>query len=347
MTLPKVLPSHQPALADQGWTTITYDKPRDPLRDAADGLFQASQAFFDLPISYKAGFKTRAGTEEGWSRVDGEKEFITLRSIDRTPTELKDAATTFWAQAGGLLNETLGRIAVSLGLPAEALTVYSQPCAELKSQRTMTMLRLFRYEGFEGKESKIVAEGNLSLSWGLLFHGFNVCSAGHKDLGLLSLVIGDTPGLEVFDRNVNGWFEIERSYTEPAASLLVGRQLNLLSNDRYWPGGHLVRSYPSPVQQTPKIPVEAERTYRYSIVFVLRAHSPVPINTDILTSSITGYFHKPMKDITALDLFRELHGSHFNINTNIEDREKQRVRLALKKEKGELPAIETTRVSNQ
>lgn len=158
VTFPKVLPYHQHALNDQGWSTITYDTPTDKLHEASQALFRASRAFFDLPLSYKETFKTEIGSEEGWSRIEGEKELITLRCLEGTPKELKDAAASYWAEAGGLLNEILGRIAESLGLPPEALTVYSEPCAKLPVEKTATMLRLFRYEGFEGTESKTVAE---------------------------------------------------------------------------------------------------------------------------------------------------------------------------------------------
>ena len=91
--------------------------------------------------------------------VEGEKEFITLRGLDSTPPELRDAATAYWREASGLLNETLGKVAESLGLAEDALTCFSKPCMELSKLRTATMLRLFRYEGFEGMESKLVAEG--------------------------------------------------------------------------------------------------------------------------------------------------------------------------------------------
>jgi isopenicillin N synthase-like dioxygenase len=164
LDLPKILLEHQFALADQGWTTVTYDTPSDSLYYSSQALLQASKAFFDLPQSYKEGFKTQIGSEEGWSRVEGEKEFITLRSSNNTPAELKDAASAYWSEAGGLLNQLLGCIARSLGLPAEALTIYSEPCSRLQPQKTATMLRLFRYEGFEGEQSKTVAEGKLGHS---------------------------------------------------------------------------------------------------------------------------------------------------------------------------------------
>ncbi|KAG0646643.1 hypothetical protein D0Z07_7461 [Hyphodiscus hymeniophilus] len=312
VALPKVLPSHQYALSEHGWTTVTYNEPTDNLHEASQALFQASQAFFDLPQSYKETFKTEIGSEEGWSRIEGEKELITLRCLGNTPKELKEAASAYWAEAGGLLNETLGRISESLGLPAKSLTQYSEPCAKLGSEKTATMLRLFRYEGFEGKESKTVAEP-------------------HRDLGLLSLVNGDTPGLEVWDRNVQKYYQLERTYARPAGSLLVGRQLERLSNGRYVSGGHLVRSYPEEITSDPTKPPKPSRPYRFSIVFVLRAHSPIPVDTDNLTTSITGPYKNPLRDITANELFSSIQSAHFNINTHIEEREVQRQRLAEQK----------------
>lgn len=162
VTFPKVLPIHQPALADQGWTTITYSDP-DPLYTRSQSLLAASKAFFDRPADYKEGFKTSGGSAEGWSLVEGEKEFITLRSTDKLPDELRDSVIAFWAEAGGLLDVILGRVAMSLGLPAEELTAFSSPCKVMGRRRTQTMMRLFRYEGFEDMQSKIVAEGKPSV----------------------------------------------------------------------------------------------------------------------------------------------------------------------------------------
>ena len=77
--LPNVIPEHRFNLADQGWTTITFDTQEDPLLLSYQQLFDASKTFFDLPIEYKEQFKSKHGSEEGWSRNEGEKEFITLR----------------------------------------------------------------------------------------------------------------------------------------------------------------------------------------------------------------------------------------------------------------------------
>lgn len=160
--------------------------------------------------------------------------------------------------------------------------------------------------------------------------------AAHKDLGLLSLVVGDTPGLEVWDMSNRGWFQIEKTYKRGEGSLLVGRQLERLSNGRYVAGGHCVRSYPSPPQQTsnPSTPDGEGKNYRYSIVFVLRAHSPVLVNTDHLTTPVTGEHRDPIRDVTARELFRGIQSKHFNINTGLDERNEQRQKLAEKRVQG-------------
>ncbi|PBP16047.1 2og-Fe oxygenase family protein [Diplocarpon rosae] len=305
VALPRVHPDHVLTLSDQGWTMIELDRgPSDPLHSSYLNLLQASRAFFAMPQEYKRQFQTQHGTEEGWSHVEGEKEFITLRTTHSTPRELQEVAASYWAEASSLLSETLGKVAESLGLPAEALTVYSKPCTALGAEETATMLRLFRYEVFKGSRSKIVAES-------------------HADLGLLSLVIGDKPGLEVRDTRNNVWFPIERSYESPKGSLLVGRQLERLSNGRYNAGGHRVRSYPSGAFLSNPT-VTPPHGYRHSIVLVLRAHLPIQINTDELTTGITGSFSSPLKGITAMELFKEIHSAHFNVNTSMNERQEQK-----------------------
>ena len=277
------------------------------MNKSIDNLFAASKHFFSLPETYKTKFLTKFGSEEGWSSIPGEKEFITLRTLDKVPEELREAAIDAWTRVfGGLLNQTLSGIEQSLEMDPTALTRFAEPCSNLDNDKRATMLRLFRYEGWE---DKIVAEP-------------------HNDLGLLSLVAGDSPGLEVWNMQQQSYFPIEKSYqlTGPAATLLGGRQLQRLTNGRYVPGGHLVRAYPKPQDIPGEIP-STEKRYRYSIVFVLRAHNPVPIDTDKLTTRITGEHKEPMKDATAKDLFLKIKNAHYNINTGIQDREQQKQKL--------------------
>ncbi|KAA8569473.1 hypothetical protein EYC84_001104 [Monilinia fructicola] len=302
-----------------GWSTLTF-APTDPIHISSQKLLRASKSFFDLPHEYKAQFLTGKGTEEGWNRVEGEKEFITLREIHSTPPELLDAAKEFWEVTGDVLNRLLGEIASSLGMRKDLLTRYSEPCSKLQEKRTATMIRLFRYEG-DGVSRKVVSEP-------------------HRDLGLLSLSISDVPGLEVLDKYSRTSFPIERSYGgKDAGTVLVGRELEFLSNGRYPAGGHSVRMYPEVATRNErdkgdngnKEQLAAVEHYRYSIVFVLRGHEDLAIDTDELTTPITGRWEKPTRALKMEDLYRHYTRKHVNINVEAEQRQEQRRRLYEKK----------------
>ncbi|KAF2126473.1 hypothetical protein P153DRAFT_297145 [Dothidotthia symphoricarpi CBS 119687] len=339
--LPLVLPKHQQALPNLGWTSITFPQPSSlpnsnsntthfpnastteqipglhPLQVAYEDLFAASQAFFNQPDSSKQQWKHRLGSEEGWSAIPGEKEFITLRTLEYCPEVLRQPAKKYWDLMGEHLSKTLGRISTSLGLPDDeqaGLRQFVGPCAsmqEKEEEKTATMLRLFRYEGWEAKE---VAEP-------------------HADLGLLSVVVGNVPGLEVWDGNA--WFDVEREVERSGrkgASILVGRQLQRFSNGRYPAGGHRVVSYglppsgPSPTISPSVLQTEQKR-YRFSIVFVLRAHEPLLIQSSTLETNITGTWDEPLEGITVGKMYEQIRGKHFNINIGVEEREKQRQKI--------------------
>lgn len=315
--LPLVLPEHQNLLSHHGWTTITlpqlsadaHSLPAHPLQAAYQDLFRAAQSFFDSPDAEKTKWKHRLGTEEGWSKIPGEKEFITLRTLAYTPDVLKAPAKRYWNLMGAHLSSTLGRVSASLGLSAEedaGLRKFVGPCArmgEKEEDKTATMLRIFRYEGWE---AKVVAEP-------------------HSDLGLLSAVVGDVPGLEVWGGN--GWIDIERGYEGCEATYTVGRQLERLSNFRYPAGGHRVVSYGAPEAMTAvgaEVAATEKKRYRHSVVFVLRAHEPVVVESAELETQITGKWAEPVSGVTAGKMYEEIRSKHFNINIGHEEREQQR-----------------------
>ncbi|KAI8932070.1 hypothetical protein NX059_010958 [Plenodomus lindquistii] len=337
--LPLVLPEHQHTLSTLGWTTLTFPGPVQehqstdipdlpatpaphPLQTASSALFAASQTFFALPDSQKQTWKHKLGSEEGWSKIPGEKEFITLRTLEYCPEMLRQPAQRYWNLMGAQLSNTLGRICTTLGLPDgedEGLRQFVGPCGRMQhvdAMKTATMLRLFRYEGWEAKE---VAEP-------------------HADLGLLSVVVGDVPGLEVWDGFT--WFECEREVQRAGrkgATVLAGRQLERLSNGRYPAGGHRVVSYGEGRQMAMTTPAGnsqgEEKSYRFSIVFVLRAHEPVVIDSEDFETDVTGKWLEPMKGVTAGKFYEQIRGRHFNINIDVDEREKQRRRLANEKAK--------------
>ena len=89
---------------------------------------------------------------------------LTLRTLNQTPPQVRDAVLAFWADVGALLrDQLLGSMAESLGLSPDALTDFVGPGAELGAEKTATMVRLFRYEGCNTAvgEGKIVAERTL------------------------------------------------------------------------------------------------------------------------------------------------------------------------------------------
>ncbi|KAI4699950.1 hypothetical protein J4E81_003983 [Alternaria sp. BMP 2799] len=330
--LPLVLPEHQQTLSALGWTTVTFPESSPsqseatnhehqapapgphPLQAAYEQLFAASQAFFNQPDKEKQRWKHKLKSEEGWSKIPGEKEFITLRTLEYCPQVLRGPAKRYWDLIGQHCSNTLGRISASLGLPDgedEGLRQFVGPCGALQAsdkEKTATMLRLFRYEGWE---AKVVAEP-------------------HADLGLLSVVVGDVPGLEVWDGA--NWFEVEKvveSSGSKGATMLAGRQLERLSNGRYPAGGHRVVAYGSP-EPSPNTPSTDAKKYRFSIVFVLRAHEPLIINSDSFETEVTGKWLEPMNGITAGRFYEKIRGQHFNINIDMDEREKQRNKLNVK-----------------
>ncbi|KAH8725764.1 hypothetical protein GQ44DRAFT_706490 [Phaeosphaeriaceae sp. PMI808] len=318
--LPLVLPEHQNTLPALGWTTITFPQPicseseqmpsLHPLQVAYETLFVASQAFFNSPTTEKQKWAHKLGTEEGWSCIPGEKEFITLRTLEYCPEILRAPAEKYWNLMGSHLSRTLERINTSLALPTgddSGLQAFVGPCATMPStetSKTATMLRLFRYETHE---PKIVAEP-------------------HSDLGLLSVVVGDVPGLEVWDGH--GWFAIEREVRGAGmmgASLLVGRHLERLTNGRWVAGGHRVVSYGdnTSAMQGAEKSVTSGQEYRFSIVFVLRAHESVRVRSGALETGVTGRWEGEV-ECSAGEMFAEIKGKCFNVNLGAEEREKQR-----------------------
>jgi hypothetical protein len=360
--LPLVVPENQGILGSLGWTIVTFpqataDKEAGhglssstpplpaqegfsppesipgshPLQAASANLFAASQAFFDLQDEEKSKWKTRLGSEEGWSKIPGEKEFITLRTLAYTPDVLKGPAKAYWDLMGAYLSTCLSRINTSLDIPDgedEGLLAFVGPCKRLgekEEDKTATMLRLFRYEGWE---QKVVAEP-------------------HADLGLLSIVIGDVPGLEVWEGKQ--WVEVEKGYSNeaPCATLLGGRQLERLSNYRYPAGGHRVMSYGRP--EAPLSTTEDGGStalqppkYRHSIVFVLRAYEPAIVNSDLLETPITGKWAEPVRNVTAGRMYDEIRRAHFNINTDLKEREEQRRKIAAEKATGKKAGMKGT-----
>jgi hypothetical protein len=167
-------------------------------------------------------------------------------------------------------------------------------------------------------------------------------------------VIGDTPGLEVLDSNlvIDGespcWHPIEENFERGMATLMSGRQLQYLTRNRYTPGGHRVISYgkgtalipdnmddlyPSRSRRLlnrlsiskPKMPIQEQ--YRYSIVFVLRAHESVSVDYNMLESPGFTFDEKDKEARTAGELFRRIKKAHYNVNIGHKERDEQKRKI--------------------
>jgi hypothetical protein len=148
----------------QGWTKLSLalkNAPNLPLSTALDELLRASKDFFQTPDTYKQEWIVKeADTEEGYYKVEGEKEFYTIRH-SKCPSEIRESAITAWAEVQKLFEEILTNIEISLRLSDGALKRFAAPAKELDESRRASMLRLFRYDW---KESRIVSERRFLLS---------------------------------------------------------------------------------------------------------------------------------------------------------------------------------------
>ncbi|GJJ10405.1 hypothetical protein Clacol_004631 [Clathrus columnatus] len=142
--------------------TTTYAPPPGPLPTRYNPPLGPPPAVYYPPQLKpdKAQFINRdanaQGSEEGWSRVVGEKELLTLRRSGATcPDQLEHSARSLWLECGQMMTDVVRDI----------------------EQKSIDNTESNQEEMGKGR---LVAEP-------------------HRDLGLLSLVIRSSPGLEVWD----------------------------------------------------------------------------------------------------------------------------------------------------
>lgn len=156
-------------------------------------------------------------------------------------------------------------------------------------------------------------------------------------------MIGDKPGLEALDKTSNHFIPLETSFKPGMCTIMAGRQLEHFSNHIYEAAAHRVVSY-GPRQPklgtTPSMAKELVASllcqfkhfqrpkYRYSIVFILRADESITIDYEALSSPVTGDIAlKADGPKTAGELFEKIRKAHFNVNTQVQDRERQKEQL--------------------
>lgn len=297
-------------LAEEGYLPLALaDHPG--MVEAYTNLFSQSHKYFDLPAdspqkTTHQAVSGPAASEEGYSKIPGEKSILTTRTSDRCPEILHDQLKTAWDLTGQFMQNITTAIATTLNLDPEVFEPFITPCATLTTTKTPTQLRMFRYDRPPGTSPTINAER-------------------HKDLGLLSLVIGHSPGLQVQDPSTRTWISIEEPPAiAPAstarssgltATLLGGETLAFLSRNTYKAGVHRVVCAPTSTIQNP---------YRFSIVFTLRP-AVAPLYTKAFESDITGVFeaHERTEGESSSVLFEKIMRSHWNINAARDVRERQ------------------------
>jgi hypothetical protein len=217
-------------LASQGYLPVELS---EAFQSDLKALFDALESFHEHSPKDKAAlYPAKQGTEFGYYRVEGEKEYVTLRcsSAGRGDAGMEALAAKVWEQAGSLLHRILCDIARATDLPPSVWDEMLDGTLTLPTHEkdvTGTLLRLFKYFPDQG----IAGE--------------------HTDLGLLTLCVGTRPGLQCLPRDEDEpeWSNI----TGPV--VLVGQTLRALSKGIILPGIHRVVSNPEG---------------RFSIVFALR-----------------------------------------------------------------------------
>ncbi len=260
---------------------------------------------------------------------------MTVKTSAHCPATLQPALQTAWDLTGAFLQSVTAAIARTLELPPDVFSPFVAPCVALPAAtRTPTLVRMFRYDRPPPSSSS----------------GCKVNAEKHKDLGLLSLVVGDSPGLQALDPETDRWVSVEdeRNLAPGSvaraggltATLLGGETLAFLSRGRYRAGVHRVVCAPSSSSSSSSlssssISSEADADaaegrsngdpYRFSIVFTLRA-APAPLFTRDFESRVVGEFGagERVEGESSAVLFERIMRTHWNVNAAPSVREEQR-----------------------
>lgn len=300
-------------LATQGYLPLQL-ADHDGLVDAYSKLFKLSAAYFDLPEDSPEKTVAQApsgsrASEQGYSKIGGEKSILTVRTHETCPQMLHDQLSITWSLTGSFLDTVCKSIAATLQLDPEVFTPFTEPCCKLPSgKRTPTLLRMFRYDRPVGDEPIVTAEK-------------------HKDIGILSLVVGHSPGLQVLDSAANIWVPVEEDAVVPedaktrsggmTATLLSGETMAFLTRGKYNAGVHRVLCAPA-----------KDDPYRFSIVFALRP-AAAPVFTKTFESDAVGEFPPDLRmDGQSSALFlQQIVATHWNVNIAKYIRDKQQKKL--------------------
>ncbi|KAL8651728.1 MAG: hypothetical protein Q9226_004579 [Calogaya cf. arnoldii] len=281
-------------LAQTGYLQL---QPPSNLLACLQDLLELDREFFEQSTSSKEiQFPTAEGTELGYYQVENEKQYVTFRhqySGDST-SALSLAASKFWKFAASFLYRILCDLSTALDIPLSVWDPLLDGCLSMpasRSETTPTLLRLFDYLPGAGAAEK------------------------HTDTGFLTLCIGTSPGLQVWNpsdpaaMNIgDAWMDVG---TQP--TVLVGKTLQWLSAGRVIAGLHRV---------VPNV------DGRQSVVFALRPSLRHP------RLDLEPFGEPSVVDVG--DVWKEIRGSVFNVNaqTNIRDEQKRMLKAKQDIEQG-------------
>lgn len=304
-------------LASEGYLPLALaDHPG--MVEAYTKLFAQTSEFFNLPpgspekTEYQAA-SGAAASEEGYSKIPNEKSIMTVRTSQHCPATLRNELQAAWNLTGSLMQKIMTAIANTLELQPDVFSPFVKPCMTLpQTERTPTFVRMFRYDRPLGPTTT----------------GPKVNAEKHKDLGMLSLVVGHSPGLQALDSKTNAWISVEDQRNLPSgsitrsggltATLLAGETLAFLSRGSYTAGVHRVVCAP-PSAENKGDP------YRFSIVYALRA-APAPLFTKCFESRVVGEFGpgETVEGQSSAVMFEKIMRTHWNVNAAPSVREEQR-----------------------
>jgi isopenicillin N synthase-like dioxygenase len=326
-------------LAEHGYVGLTLPPG---LAHAMEQLFAHATEFFRLPDHVKTTlYPARKGdTEQGYTQLAGEKQYLTLRYLDSpeheqtTSTDPAAAISTAqleltiqeaWHDTAHFLYRILHDASAHIGhISTSAWDSLVQSSLKLGRERNThacTLMRIFQYEARGG-----VADP-------------------HRDLGILTLCVTKGRGLQMLQRSPG--CDTKGTQSDGPRALRVGRahvQLNEDAPSRSVTANATSPSLPSWIDAAPvvvmagdtfrvlssnRVPAASHRVVateggRQSIVFALRASTAGRIDL----SQFGGF-----GSIDTLALWNEIRGGRVNVNAGKGTREEMRERLRKKEGK--------------
>ena len=234
-------------------------------RETVGAARQAADRFFALESAAKnLTFGACAG-QDGFSRVASGKEMVVLSG--REVPDILSPVVPFWRACHRQAIGLLADMALSLQIAPERLLEIA-PTDPQAGPGGGSVLRLIRHPG---------ARRGLATGW-------------HQDSGLLSLVLKTSePALRTTPAPWRDLVHLEEEAPADSVMVLAGQAMAELSNGRV---GACLHS------------VAATRRPRLSLVYHLRPRPDAWIDSDLLTSPVTGSFARPFR-LSGEDFFRQ------------------------------------------